>query len=97
MTLFEGDESTREAMPLLTRRETAVMDLFTQDHGEVNEGTVAEECWPLIRHRGGGVRKVVNALERKHLIRMDEWLDEEAGYRLGLTDLGRLYLSRTTQ
>lgn len=70
-------------LPVLTRREQAVMALFDGD--EVNHFRVADECWPLVIN----VRYVVNRLVRGGLVKQGAYIDEEHGSILLLTDAGR--------
>lgn len=59
------------------------MDLFVSE-GECFEGMIAN-LWPLVRN----ARLVANGLVAKGLVTFGDWLDEEAGYELLLTDEGR--------
>jgi hypothetical protein len=76
----------------LTKRERAALELY-QPHGELNEGLMLLELWPLVRNS----RLVTNSLVRKGFVTLGQWWDEETGYELHLTDAGRSALDQGQQ
>jgi hypothetical protein len=73
----------------LTKKQRAVMALFVGPDGDdVSEFRILDELWPLVRNP----RLVVNALVRHGLVALGDYIDEECGYALALTEAGRDYL-----
>lgn len=67
-----------------TRKQLAALAVYARN-GELNEGMIAGECWPLIRN----VRLVTNGLVARGLVTWGEWWGEEVGYELRPTELGQ--------
>jgi hypothetical protein len=66
-----------------TRKQKAALAAYVRN-GELNEGLIADECWPLVRN----VRLVTNGLLARGLVTLGDWWDEGVGYELHLTELG---------
>jgi hypothetical protein len=66
-----------------TRRQKAALGAYARN-GELNEGMIADECWPLVRN----VRLVTNGLIARGLVTLGDWWGEGVGYELHPTDLG---------
>lgn len=67
-----------------THKQLAALGVYARN-GDLNEGMIADECWPLVRN----VRLVTNGLRARGLVTLGDWLDEDAGYELHLTELGQ--------
>jgi hypothetical protein len=74
----------------LTRRERATVGIFAAED-ECNEGMMLDNLWPLIRNP----RLVVNSLRRKGVVTLGDYLGDEVGYELALTDVGHDLVRQT--
>jgi hypothetical protein len=69
----------------LTHKQQTAFDCLVRNDGEGSEGLISDECYPVVIR----VRPVVNALQKKGLLRFSEWIDDERGHELALTIYGR--------
>jgi hypothetical protein len=76
----------------LTPKQAAVLALMVRE-GNVNEEQVITDLWPLVSN----ARLVMNALERKGMVRYLGWVDDECGAEYALTELGRGTALSTTE